>query len=203
MNELIKHHSFGEKKNQLVINEDIIEYQGIIIKRDEITGIKYWISANIFYKFSIGTTYYIGIQSKKEQIDFVFTGYLGISDNYFQNVCEQIIDEIWEPVLVQIWNHQVDLLLSGHVITVGPCQLNSEGIFLRKDQLIHKQKLFIPWKDLKYEKKYDRLVINSTSDSAVYKNLYYKDCWNIETLLSLLHWITEENGLTEIKKIKP
>lgn len=200
MKEAVKVNSFGEKDKELAIDEESIQFQGKAIRRNEITGIQYWISAIQFYEFSVGVKYYIGLKTPADQLDITLKCYFGIGNSYFKKLCNQVIDIVWDPVIDQIWNANIDLILSGGAMEVGNCQINKEGIQISKGHLIAKQQHLIRWEDLDYEKKYDRLVINSKKDHGIYTNLYYRNSWNIDVLMALLDWVTKEGGLAELQK---
>ncbi|MGV3586035.1 MAG: hypothetical protein ACO1OF_03445 [Adhaeribacter sp.] len=200
MNETVKVSSFGEKDKALFIDGEIIRFQNKEIRQENITGIRYWISAIEIYEFIIGRNYYIGLKTPDEQLDINFKSYFGFSNSYFSKICKQVIDKIWEPAYERIWNRETDKLIAGDVIKFGHCQLSNKGVLILKENLLSRKEQEISWMDLSYEKKYDRLVLNSTSNPNIWTNIYYKDSWNIEILMALLDWITKENGLEEMQQ---
>ncbi|QMU27663.1 hypothetical protein [Adhaeribacter radiodurans] len=191
MNEQVKVSSFGKQDKTLIITDTTIQLEKLVIKREEITEIIYDIQAIVFYRFLVGRKYHIGFKTPTQQLNLIFRSYFGISQEYFTNVCNRIIEEVWEKATDTIWRKNKNLLLAGDVVQIGQCQLHKNGIFLIKQQ---KQ---ISWENLHYEVLYDRLVLNHKNDSSVYTNLYFANTWNIDILISLLDWITKENGLAE------
>lgn len=200
MIEEVKASSFGEKNIPLLIDNEIIRFQEKEIQWKKITEIKYWISAIEFYKFPIGRKYHIGLKTSVEKIDIIFKSYFGIGNSYFSNLCTQIIDEIWEPIIENILKMGTDKLSNGGAIQFGHCQISREGVHITKGNMISKSQKLIEWKDFEYEKKYDKLVLNSKKDQSIWTNLYFEDCWNIEVLMAFLDWITKEDGLEAIQK---
>ena len=200
MNEAVKIDSFKRKDKTLLINEVVIQFHEKEIGRSKISGIKYWISTIEFYKFSIGRQYHIGLRTENEQIDIILKSYFGFGNAYFTDLCSRIIDEVWEPVISQVMNSAVDLLIAGEEVQFGQCTVSKDGVLITKNNAITRKRSLIGWADLHYQKKYDRLVLNSKSDHKLWTNLYFNKSWNIEILMALLDWITNEDGLQEIQK---
>lgn len=200
VNEAIKVSSFGRKNKVLLINKEIIQYKNKTIIRAEITGIKHHISAIQFYRFKIGEQFYLGLKTSTDQIDIILTRYFDISADYFTDLETQITEAIWERTTDHIWHLNKSLLLSDGIITIGNCQISKEGILIIKDNAlaVPKQQQ-ISWPELHYQILNDRVVLNNSSDYSIYTNLYFKDTWNIDILIALLEWITQENGLAEMQ----
>ena len=199
MKELVKVSSFGKKDKILSIDQEIIRFQDQAIRIMEITEIKYAISVIQFYRFSLGNRYQIGFKTPSQQVNIILKSYFGLQNDYFADLCNRIIAEIWEPVTDSILQANMDLLLAGGTMQVGNCQVSKEGIFITQSHAITRQQQFISWEDLYYEEKYDRLVLNSKSDYHIWTNLYFQDTWNIDILIAILDWVTKENGLAELQ----
>lgn len=200
MNEAVRTNSFKGKDKTLLIDEELIQFRDKEIERSKVSGLRYWISAIEFYKFPIGRKYHIGLRTENEQIDIIFKSYFGVGNAYFTDLCSRIIDEVWEPLIAQIMNSAVDLLIAGEEVQFGHCTVSKDGVLITKDNAIAKKQSLISWADLHYQKNYDRLVLNSKSDHRLWTNLYFQESWNIEILMALLDWITKEDGLQEIQK---
>jgi hypothetical protein len=200
VNEAVRTNSFKGKDKTLLIDEELIRFDEKEIERSKISGIRYWISAIEFYKFPIGRKYHIGLKTENEQIDIILKSYFGVGNAYFTDLCNRIIDEVWEPVIAQIMNPAVDLLIAGEEVRFGHCTLRKDGVLITKNNAITKKQSLISWADLHYQKNYDRLTLNSKSDHRLWTNLYFNESWNIEILMALLDWITIEDGLEEIQK---
>ncbi len=198
MNEAIKLHSFGPKNKVLLINKEVIKFNRQTIVRKDIIGIKQYASALQFYRFRVGEQHYLGLKTATAQIDILLSCYFNIDQDYFIDLESRIIEEIWEQTTDQIWLAQKNTLINNGVVTVGNCQINQQGIFLNKDHALTPKQQQIKWAELQYEVLHDRLVLNNQNDYAVYTNLYFKNTWNIDVLISLLDWITQENGLGEM-----
>ncbi|MDQ3292514.1 MAG: hypothetical protein M3Q05_14600 [Bacteroidota bacterium] len=192
MNEKVKVSSFVGKNKALIITEDTIQFENLIIQREEVTEIIYDIQAIVFYRFNIGRKYHIGLKTPNQHLNLLFRSYFGINREYFTDLCNRIIDKIWEKTTDQIWARKKQLLLAGGVVQVGNCQISKTGIVLTKQQ---KQ---IPWENLHYEVLYNRVVLNHKNDPTIFTNLYFVNTWNIDILIALLDWITKENGLAEL-----
>ena len=46
----------------------------------------------------------------------------------------------------------------------------------------------IEWDDLVYQKNYNRLTINSRSNTKIWANLHYTETDNVQLLMSFLEW---------------
>jgi hypothetical protein len=200
MDELVRVSSFGKKDTPLSIDPDFIRFGEKKIRKAEITEILYSISAIQFYKFSLGTRYHIGLKTLTDQADIILNSYFGMENNYFQDLFSSIMEEIWEPVTDSIWDTSKNLLAAGGALQVGSCQVSKAGILITRDHAFTRKQQLIRWEDLHYEKKHDRLVLNSKSDQQVWTHLYFRDTWNIDILMTLLDWLTQEGGLAEIRR---
>jgi hypothetical protein len=199
MNEAVRVSSFGGKEKILSIDEETIRFQEKKIPRQEITGIKYWVSAIEFYRFPVGRQYHIGLKTPSDQLNITLKSYFGIGNGYFHRLCNRIIEEIWDPVTDRIWDKAIAVLRAGEAWQVDNCQVSKDGILITRNQVITKKQILISWPDLHYEKKYDRLVLNSKKDPRVWANLYFHDSWNVDLLMALLDWLTREGGLAELQ----
>jgi hypothetical protein len=183
----------------LSVNKETIRFGETTIRREEITEIKYWIGGIQFYRFLVGRWYHIGLKTPANQVNIILKVYLGIGNDYFSDLCSRIIDEIWEPVTDRLYNKNKELLLAGGTMLVGTCQVSKAGILINRSNGFSSKQKRISWDDLDYEKKYDRLVLNSKSDPGAWVNLYFQHTWNIDILMTLLDWVTKENGLAELQ----
>ncbi|PSR56855.1 hypothetical protein AHMF7605_26825 [Adhaeribacter arboris] len=192
MNEKVKVNSFGKKDKFLRITGTTIQFKNKQIQREEITEIIYDVHIIVFYRFSVGRRYYIGLRTPTQQLDLVFKSFFGLSLDYFTELCNRITEEIWEKTTDKIWAENKKLLLAGKAVHVGNCQISKKGMVLTKQQK------HIGWENLHYEVLHDRLVINHSADSSIWTNLYFENTWNIDILIALLDWITKDNGLAEM-----
>ncbi|WP_146153684.1 hypothetical protein [Adhaeribacter arboris] len=192
VNEKVKVNSFGKKDKFLRITGTTIQFKNKQIQREEITEIIYDVHIIVFYRFSVGRRYYIGLRTPTQQLDLVFKSFFGLSLDYFTELCNRITEEIWEKTTDKIWAENKKLLLAGKAVHVGNCQISKKGMVLTKQQK------HIGWENLHYEVLHDRLVINHSADSSIWTNLYFENTWNIDILIALLDWITKDNGLAEM-----
>lgn len=195
MNEAIKLNSFGRKNKVMLINKEVIQFNRQTIARKDIIGIKQYARAMQFYRFRVGEQHYLGLKTPNEQIDILLTSYFNINQDYFTDLENRIIAEIWEQTTDQIWHNFKNILLNNGTVTIGNCQISQNGILLTRNNGLVPQPQLINWLELHYQILHDRLVINNQTDYSVYTNLYFKDTWNIDILIALLDWITQENGL--------
>lgn len=192
MNKKVKINSFGSRTRLLQLDDNVVRFCGKSIHRKEITGIKYWISQIVFYRFSLGRKYHIGFKTADGQLDLVFRSFFGISNKYFMKLCDKVLDEIWEPVTDKLFRESTGLLAAGQPVDYEYCQLNSQGVLLPKKQQL------ITWDDLVYEDKHDRLVLSSRSNHGIWTSFEYETYWNIDVLAAVLDWVTQEGGLEEM-----
>ncbi len=194
MNEKVKVNSFGRQNKTLIITGTTFKFENLKIQRDEITEILYDIQAIVFYRFSIGEKFRLGLKTPTQQLNLFFRSYFGIDQEYFTDLCNRIMDEIWEETTNEIWERSKNSLLAGGVVPIGNSELHKNGIVLTNQQ---KQ---ISWENLHYEVLYNRVVLNHKNDPTIWTNLYFENTWNIDILIALLNWITKENGLAELQQ---
>lgn len=200
MYEIIKVNSFGAKSKTLRIADQILSFDNQNVSLDQVTGLKYGVSLMLFYRFSLGRSYQISLQTPTSQVDIVLRSYFQISNHYLQHLYQQILELIWEPVADRLLRESTQLLLSGQILRVGNCALSQAGIVLNKAAGLTKKPQLITWDELSYEAKYDRLVLNSKNNPALWTNVYFLDTWNGDILLAILDWLYQENGLAELKQ---
>jgi len=194
INKQVKLHSFGSRNSPLVIDVETISFKGKQLRIKEINGILYWVSPVVFYHYMIGRRYHIGFRTPDDQLDIVFRSFFGFSKKYFKKLCNKILDAVWEPVTDNILQQAMDALRAGKIADFEHCQVSAEGVYLCRKQHL------ITWDDLAYDKMYNRLVLNSKTDHAVFTNLELSKCWNVDVLITLLDWLTEQGGLKEIQQ---
>lgn len=193
INKQVKLHSFGRRTTPLVVDTETILFKDKQLKISEVDGVLYWVSPIIFYHYMIGRRYHFAFKAGTEQLDIVFRSYFGISNKYFKKQINKVMDAVWGPITDRLLQQHMAQLKAGQAADFGYCQLTAEGIQIPK---LQQQ---IPWHELVYEKKFNRLVLNNKSNHSIYTNIAFRDNWNVDVLITLLDWLTEQGGLQEIQ----
>ncbi|MDB5260801.1 MAG: hypothetical protein JWQ14_82 [Adhaeribacter sp.] len=201
--EKIKLDSFGARTHVVVLRKERFAFDTTEIRVPAITHFKFGIKIMQIGMFPVGRRYQINIKTPEKQINLVFRTYLGIGNNYFNWLFEALVDGIWLQIGERLFREAMDLVRAGKAYAVGNCTINRQGIILNQDTPLTKKLHVIPWADVSYEKKYNRLVINSKSNHQVWANLYFLDDWNVDVLMDILDWLLQEGGLAELENINP
>ncbi|MFD2246245.1 hypothetical protein [Pontibacter ruber] len=202
VDEVIRTNSFGDEHVPIRIGKGTIVFNGKEIRLEEVTGIKTGLQLIQLYIFPIGRKYLIALKTPTDQLDIVFRSYFRIDNDYFDGLFDEILDEIWDPITDRLLEESIKLITDGGVVVVGNCRVDREGVAVITDAALSKKFDLIPWSDLDYDMKHDRLVISSKSDHQVWTNLYFLDTWNVDILTAILDWVFEENGLAELNKLR-
>lgn len=200
VDEVIRTNSFEQEHVPIKISNGLVVFDGKEIRLNEVTGIKSGLKLIQLYIFPIGREYRIALKTPSDQLDIVFKSYFRIGNEYFDDLFDQILDEIWEPVTDRLLAENIELIAAGGVMAVGNCRVDKEGVSVITDAALSRRFDLIPWSDLDYDMKHDRLVISSKSNHQVWTNLYFLDTWNVDILTAILDWVFEEDGLAELKQ---
>jgi hypothetical protein len=90
VNELVRLSSFGKKDKVLSVAGKQIRFGEQAVRKEDITGILYWISPIQFYEFSVGTQYRIGLKTLADQLNITLSSYFGLGHDYFQDLCRRM-----------------------------------------------------------------------------------------------------------------
>ena len=190
MEQLIKTSSFGRINKRLVITSDSIYYHDKVLNLKSVSEIKYGLKSIIFYHYVIGCKYIIDIKSNDITLRVIFKSYFNSSKNYFNNLYDKILAEIWQQTSVRIIDEIYDKIMGGEEVNISKCRILKSGVYINNN--------FIKWNDLTYQKNYDRLIMSSISNGNIYTNLYYTETYNIIALCTLLDWIYKSDGLNTL-----
>jgi len=191
LEELIKITSFSKPDKILKILKDELIYDSSTINFNEVNCFKYGTEPIQLDMFHIGRRYVIDLKAEEKQVKIIFKSYFGISKTYFTNMFQEIINRIWKDVATRIIESTINTLVERGELKIGKCLITNKGIIISD--------ILIPWIDLSYQKNYDRLTLNSKTNSKLWTNLYYLQDYNVDVLMVVLDWIFKENGLDELK----
>lgn len=201
LQEKIRLNSFGSKSHRMALNNNQLILNNTKINLTEITHIKFGAKIMQFGMFPVGRNYYLSLKTPVQELSLVLRSFLGIRDNYLANLHDKLVNGIWLRIGERLMQKVLASVKAGNSYRVGSCRINKEGIVLEQDSAFDNNKTsLIPWTDLSYDKKYDRLVLNSKTNYRLWINLYYIEHWNVDVLVDLLDWIFEEKGLTELNR---
>jgi hypothetical protein len=182
----IKLHPFAARKHLLSVNQASISFRGQTFAFDQITEMRYGIESIPFYRDSLGYTYHIHLKASHRRMDLVFRSLFGLNEEFYADLFSQLIDLIWDNAGERLVEEKWGLLQQGKPVEVGNCELTAEGITFRMRSGFTTRSRFVDWDDLTYEKLYNRLVLNSSSDLNIYTTLPYTETWNVDVLIDLL-----------------
>lgn len=194
----IKVHSFGEKKHTLTADEHVLSFNGQVIFLKDVTHFKFGLQPIQVYRFAVAWKYQLSLKTATQQLDIIFKSYFNLRNRYFYKLFHHLSDIVWQQIGDRLFQETVALLTAGGVWQVGNCRLSKEGIRISRPGLRAEQQHLLPWADVSYEKKHDRLVINSKSNPGFWTNLYYLEHWNVDTAMNVLDWLLEEDGLRQL-----
>jgi hypothetical protein len=198
INEEIRLASFGARSHTLLLNDKQLVFDDTEISLPAISHFKFGIKIIQLGMFPLGRRYQINLKTPDTQLDLVFRAYFGIGNKYFNRVFEMLVNGIWSHIGERLFREAIDLILSGKTFSTGNCTVSRQGIILNQDTPLAKKQHLIPWAEVGYEKKYNRLVINSKSNHRIWANLYFMDDWNVDVLMDVLDWLFKEGGLAEL-----
>ena len=130
--------------------------------------------------YTIGGRYTVELKTSDEKMKLSFPYYFGIFKERQGDKFEMLLEAIWDMTVVRLLNTMIDDIKRGHSVSIGQCLVRPDGILYKK--------FLIPWEDLSYQKNYNRLTINSKSNTDVWTNLYYTEVDNVYVLIHFLEW---------------
>ena len=197
LEEKVRLNSFGERIYFLFLDDYQLVFGNTSIKLADISHFKFGAKILQFGMFPVGRSYYVSLKTANQELNLVLRSFFGIRDNYLGTLYEKLVNGILLRIGARLFQEAITAMKAGKPFAIGPCTINGSGIMLRKSS---DNPQLISWNDLSYQKKYDRLVINSKSNHAIWLNLYFLEHWNVEVLMDVLDWLFEEGGLAELKK---
>lgn len=169
-----------QEDNDVAIVGNELKYYDQRLDLSAVTGIKYgWIPIR-FDMFTIGGHYLIELKTTDRKLKMSFRYYFGLFAKRQSENFQCILDAVWDMTVVRLLESMIDDIDNHRTVAVGNCRVNGDGILL-KDFLIN-------WEDLSYQKNYNKLTINSKSNSEIWTNLYYTETDNVHVLMHFLEW---------------
>ena len=164
----------------LTVTGDHLSYRGKTILLSDVTAIRFgWLPIR-FYHFTIGSKWMLVLKTTEQEMKINFPSYFGMFTDRQYEKFNTLLDAIWDPTLQRLLDTMVDDLEKGKTIAIGKCGVKKDGILLYN--------FLIEWDDLVYQKNYNRLTINSRSNTKIWANLHYTETDNVQLLMSFLEW---------------
>jgi hypothetical protein len=198
IHEKIKVHSLGERKHLLLVDESVISFRDQKLSLQDVTHFKFGLRAIQVYRFTLGWQYQLSIVTPSDYLEIKLTVLFKIQNQYFTALSHQIVDAIWPPIGERLFKRTVALLKAGGKWDVGNCQFSKAGIIITQSTGFSRKQYQLPWTEVSYEKKYDRLVINSKYTPGIWTNLYFLEHWNVDIAMNILDWLLEEDGINQL-----
>lgn len=162
-----------------VTESDLVYYEQKIPLAD-VTAIKFgWLPIRLDM-FRIGGRFLIELKTAEQKIRLNFRSFFGLFEKRQREKFNALLDVIWDLTVVRLLNELADDVDNGQTVIIGKCAITAEGILLKD--------FFISWEDLSFQKNYNKLTINSTSNPNVWTNLYYTETDNVHVLVYFLEW---------------
>lgn len=191
----IKLNSFTRKEKALLLNDEYISLAAKKIRLNDITHFKFGISGLQAGMFVVGRKYEVHIKTTTDRFNLVFRSYFRLNIKYFNQLFHLVINGVWLRTGDRLLSEMIAAVKANQDLKFGHCTVQKTGITFYKNSKNPKKEFFISWQDLSYDKKYDRLVLNSKKDSRRWLNIYYLHTWNAEVLIEFLDWVYKENEL--------
>ena len=142
--------------NITVIRNELI-YNKKKINLANVTAVKFgWLPIRLDM-YTIGGRYTVELKTSDEKMKLSFPYYFGIFKERQGDKFEMLLEAIWDMTVVRLLNTMIDDIKRGHSVSIGQCLVRPDGILYKK--------FLIPWEDLSYQKNYNRLTINSKSNT--------------------------------------
>jgi hypothetical protein len=184
INQKIKLNSFGKKDQAFLLNDTLISLGDTQIKLAEITHFKFGVAVLQMGMFVVGRKYQMHIKTPTTRFNL-----------YFDLLFHKIVNGVWLRIGDRLLAEMIQAVKAGTTLKLSHCKISKTGITLHRNAGRAQKEFFITWDDLHYEKKYNRLVLNSKAQPRRWVNLYYLDNWNVDILMDFLDWVYKENGL--------
>jgi hypothetical protein len=79
---------------------------------------------------------------------------------------------------VRLLDEMTERIEKGETVIVDKCHVMNDGIRYKG--------FLITWSDLSFQINYNRLTLNSKSDTTVWTNLYFVETYNVQVLMYFL-----------------
>lgn len=159
---------------------NILTYRAESINCKEVIAIRFGYAPIRLDMFSIGSRFMVDLLTDKQEMRINFRSFFGFGKNREYRKYSELLDQLWDPVVVRLLNELIAIIESGDSVNVDRCKITPEGVIYNKQ--------VIRWDDLSYQVNYNRLTINSNSNSKVFTNLYYTETYNVHPLRYFLDW---------------
>lgn len=205
INQNIKRGFLDNRKRQLIIKPDFIQFENKDLisdsytrfEKEEITALRYgikWISG---YQFIIGREYQIYIQSKDNQtLKINFKSLYGIRKTELNQLYSNIINAIWKFYFDEIIDRLLLKFQNGENIEVGQVHISEKGLTITSSGIFKEQRKFISWENVGTRDYQTYFNIHSNEDVAnINMGFSYLKDWNTAVLYSVVRTILRDKQL--------
>jgi hypothetical protein len=178
---------FDTRKRSLIIDENFIIFENkdqnndlfTIIKKEDITGIRYGIHFIKGYRLMIGREYQIFIRYKSnKELKIFFKLFYGRKLNEKHSLYSNIINELWNNFIADIVKDYLGKFKRNENIVISEVEVLKDRIRFDKKEIL--------LKDLDLKKYHHHFMIFSKEDNYKNKMLYYLKDKDAVILLSVL-----------------
>lgn len=183
----------NNKKSILTVDEKTLTLDGIVLKKEEITGIRYGIHFIRGYMLTIGREYQIFIKTVSgKEMRISFRLFYGRKLNEKHKLYCDIINTLWESFYHDILKNYINRYLNKELLIISGIEISNDKITFNKE--------VIAFENLMIKKYYHYFILFSKEDQYHNKMLYYLKDQDAVILSELLNYILK-NELYRTEKI--
>lgn len=183
----------NNRKSILTIDKKTLTLDGIVLKKEEITGIRYGINFIRGYRLTIGREYQIFIRNiDNKEMKISFRLFYGRKLNEKHELYCEIIDTLWENFYNDILKNYINKFLNKEDLIISGIKISNDKITFGKDVIL--------FENLMIKKYYHYFIIFSETDQYHNKMLYYLNDQDAVILSELLNYIIK-NELYRTKEV--
>ncbi|WP_346985305.1 hypothetical protein [Chryseobacterium sp. POE27] len=183
----------NNKKSILTVDEKTLTLNGVVLRKEEIIGIRYGIHFIRGYMATIGREYQIFIKTVSgKEMKISFRLFYGRKLNEKHKLYCEIIDTLWENFYNDILKNYINKFLNKEDLIISGIKISNDKITFGKE--------VIPWENLMIKKYYHYFIIFSETDQYHNKMLYYLNDQDAVILSELLNYIIK-NELYRTEKV--
>lgn len=157
------------------------------VRKDEIADIRHSVQWIIWYRFYVGCKFKIDVKTTDGNIIRVrFSVYFGKISRY-QDVYEEIINQIWNYYLNDLEAAHLQRFYAGKTLSFNGVHLQLAGVMLGSETAV------INWEDVKLKTYENYFVIYKASDPEQHKIIEF-EAWECEILLGILETLVQKHN---------
>jgi hypothetical protein len=174
-----------QQKRSLSVTPAMLEYNGKIFSKFEITEIRYGVRG-IGYYFNFGRIYHIDIRSiTQEKISIQLDSYFGFRKKKVHDEFQQILTTIFAMFFNDKIQDFIRQLFNNEIFKFADVDFLRTGVKLKFGNPI------IPWLEIETRRYRTYVAVFSKIDKGNYRHFNYAEDWNTEPLMQILSLIPE------------